>query len=128
MKQYNNKYSSSRLSDHIVFCHICGQPCWYSESIRLDQYTGRGGLLVCKRDADKIDYSLVPFKVPPERPAEEVAVNNFADETADSLFSPITDYQTINPLDGTRADDVVAAWDQLLTYTWDQWVTPWDRT
>ncbi len=86
-----NKYTPDRLNDYIIYCQICGSPCWHSESIRLDDYTGRGGLIVCPRDRDAIDYGLVPYKVPAERSVPEVSINNLADsEDIENLYPPIT--------------------------------------
>lgn len=51
----------SRLGDWYVFCDICGQRCFASEATKLSTYTGRGGLIVCPKDVDAIDYGQVPY-------------------------------------------------------------------
>lgn len=63
MKPFNTRH----LGDWVVYCDICGQKCYASETSRLSTYTGRGGLIVCKNDVDKIDYGLVPYKIPTEQ-------------------------------------------------------------
>lgn len=56
----SNRYFSSRKGPYI-YCDICGQACYMWEVTKLSADTGRGGMLVCKNDADKIDFGLVPF-------------------------------------------------------------------
>lgn len=69
----SNKYFSGRKGNYI-YCDICGQACYVYEVTKLSAETGRGGLLVCKNDADRIDAGLIPFipttemKVPVSRP------------------------------------------------------------
>jgi hypothetical protein len=69
----SNKYFSSRKGGYI-YCDMCGQACYIWEVTKLSADTGRGGLLVCKNDADKLDFGLVPYivssesKVPYARP------------------------------------------------------------
>jgi hypothetical protein len=62
----SNKYFSSRKGPYI-YCEICGQACYTWELTKLSPHTGRGGLLVCKNDADAIDHGLVPYKVAEEQ-------------------------------------------------------------
>ena len=50
-----------RNGDWYVYCDICGQRTHASRSTKLSTYTGRGGLVVCNHDVDKIDYGLMPF-------------------------------------------------------------------
>lgn len=57
-----------KIGDWYVFCDICGQRYYASETTKLSTYTGRGGLIVCPKDVDKIDYGLVPYDIPVERP------------------------------------------------------------
>lgn len=130
MKNNINKYKKSRLGDYIIFCDICGQPCWHSESVKLDKYTGRGGLVVCLKDADPIDYGLVPYKIPAEKPVPIVRVNNFNDSVnIEETFSPITNYETQNPLNTDPVTDggssSSSAWENLNEDTWDNWTLPW---
>lgn len=69
------KYFSGR-EGHYVFCDICGQPCYIWETKKLSTYTGRGGLVVCKEDADEIDYGLMPYEVSHERSPDVTRVNH----------------------------------------------------
>lgn len=55
-------------NDWYVFCDICGKRCHASETTKLHTDTGRGGLIVCRRDADRADLGLVPKNVRKERP------------------------------------------------------------
>ena len=50
------------MRDWYIYCDICGQRWLASETTELTLYTGRGGLIVCPNDVDKIDYGLVPYK------------------------------------------------------------------
>lgn len=59
-----------------IYCDICGQPCYISEATKLSQYTGRPGLLVCPRDADKIDFGLIPYTPTTEKSPKWVKVNH----------------------------------------------------
>ncbi len=77
--------------DWLVYCDICGQRCWASESSKLDQYTGRGGLIVCKYDVDKIDYGLVPYIIPLEKNIPWTRINHT--DTTDG--SPIVDLENM---------------------------------
>jgi hypothetical protein len=62
----SNKYFSGRKG-HYIFCDICGQAVYDWDITKLDQKTGRGGLLVCKNDSDIIDYGIVPYQLPIEQ-------------------------------------------------------------
>lgn len=89
--KHSNKYTPNRLHDHIIMCDICGNPTWYSEAVKLTTYTGRGGCLVCPKDADPIDYGLVPYKIPAERPVKETRTNSYYDNeniTGTAPFNP----------------------------------------
>ena len=89
----SNKYFSGRLSRYI-FCDICGQACYDYEITRLDSKTGRGGLMVCPNDADKIDFGLVPYVPAPERPVTWTRINH----TNVSNGSTPLDYDTTTEL------------------------------
>lgn len=65
-----------RSGDWYVYCDICGRKLKASESVRLDTYTGRGGLIVCKQDADRIDYGTVPYKIPTEQNIPWARINH----------------------------------------------------
>ena len=66
--------SNSRLTparhngDYYFSCMICGDRCWASTARKLSTYTGRGGLIVCPECDDPIDYGLVPYTIPAEKP------------------------------------------------------------
>lgn len=74
-----DRFRPGRISDWVVFCDICGQKCYASEAKKLSQETGRGGLIVCPNDADYIDFGLIPYKPPTERP---IPFARYDDETA----------------------------------------------
>lgn len=59
-----------------LFCDICGQPCYVSKSTKLEPATGRGGLIVCPNDADKIDPGLIPYNIDVEKPVKFVRINH----------------------------------------------------
>lgn len=62
--------------DWIVYCDICGQRYKASETTKLSNYTGKGGLIVCRHDVDKIDYGLVPYLIKAEQNVPYVRVNH----------------------------------------------------
>jgi len=68
-KKYN-------IGDWYVFCDICGQRYLASETVQLTTYTGKGGLIVCPTDADKIDHGLIPFTVNAEQNVPFTRVNH----------------------------------------------------
>lgn len=71
----SNKYFSGRL-DRYIFCDICGQATYMFEAVKLKQETGRGGLIVCPNDADKIDFGLIPYSIKEERPVKWTRINH----------------------------------------------------
>lgn len=71
----SNKYFAGNKGRYI-FCDICGQACYAFEAVRLDQYTGRPGLMVCPNDADAVDPGLIAYKVPAEKPVEWTRINH----------------------------------------------------
>lgn len=85
-----NKYTSDRINDHTINCDICGTVCWYSETRTLEEDTGQGGAIVCKRHRDPVDYGLVPYKIPAEQSVQETRIlSNFNDNsgiTGDTPF------------------------------------------
>lgn len=124
-----NKFTTGRLSDYLIDCDICGAPCWHSESFKLDTYTGRGGCIVCHRCNDDIDYGLVPFVVPPERPVPVTRSNNFNDNVnIPTLYGPVTDYQAQDPLIITPQNPISIdrTWDGT-PFTWDSYPYRWDE-
>lgn len=72
--RFNN--GRAKLGDWVVFCDICGQKCYASEASKLSTYTGRGGLIVCPNDVDKIDYGLVPYRISPEKNIPWTRINH----------------------------------------------------
>lgn len=84
-------YFSGRLGPYL-FCDICGQPCYISESMTLSRYTGRGGLIVCPNDRDKIDPSTMPYKLPAEAVIPWARINH----TAVTNGTAIIDIETTN--------------------------------
>lgn len=71
-----DRFNKGRLGDWYVFCDICGQKCYASESGHLDAYTGRGGLIVCPNDVDKIDFGLIPYIVRAETSIPFARINH----------------------------------------------------
>lgn len=64
----SDRFNKWRPGDWCVFCDICGQKCFASETTKLATNTGRGGLIVCKNDVDTIDYGIVPYTIQIEKP------------------------------------------------------------
>ena len=63
----STKYFTGRKG-HYIFCDICGQACYDFEATLLKLETGRGGLLVCPKDADIVDFGLIPYTPRTEHP------------------------------------------------------------
>lgn len=70
-----NKYFSGRKGQYI-YCDMCGQACYIWEAQKLSPETGRGGLIVCPNDADKIDFGLIPYKVTEEQKIDFTRINH----------------------------------------------------
>lgn len=68
-------YFSGKLGRYI-FCDICGQACYVSQTVKLSPKTGRGGLRVCLRDADHIDPGLIPYTITSEKPIPWTRINH----------------------------------------------------
>lgn len=75
--------------DWIIYCDICGKKCYASETTKLSNYTGRGGLIVCHQDADKIDAGLVPYNIKKENSIQNIRVNH----TNTTISSPYMDLE-----------------------------------
>jgi len=84
-------YFSGRLGPYL-FCDICGQPCYISESRKLSRDTGRGGLIVCPNDRDVIDASTIPYKLPEEKAVPWTRINH----TTLTNGAAIIDIETTN--------------------------------
>lgn len=78
------------MMDYYVFCDICGKRCNASEATRLSKYTGRGGLLVCPEDVDKIDYGLIPYKTSSEKSIPYANPNHTNASNATTPIDPET--------------------------------------
>ena len=120
---------SARLGDYLFSCAICKCPTWASERVVLDKYTGRGGLWVCPDDADVIDYGLVPYKIPAERPVyrSQDLINSNNPEVIPETYPPF-DYVDFNPLSTTPQQNAMSAtsWDKQNLFTWDTWSYVWN--
>lgn len=70
--------------DWYVYCDICGQRRYASQTTKLSQYTGHGNSIVCRHDIDNIDYGLVPFTPRIEKtiPVTRINHTNTDDGTA----------------------------------------------
>lgn len=86
-------YFSGRLGRYI-YCDICGQPCYANEAVRLKQETGRGGLIVCPKDADHTDPGLIPYTVTTEKPVPWTRINH----TTTTNGTAVIDYETSTSL------------------------------
>jgi hypothetical protein len=84
-----DRFSPGRLGDWIVFCDICGQKHYASETTKLSTYTGKGGLVVCKHDVDKIDAGLVPYSIKREKNVPFIRINH----TNTSNAAPLVDLE-----------------------------------
>lgn len=119
MSLNKNRYSKNHAQDWIIYCDLCAAPCWYSESTLLDVYTGRGGLLVCPRDADPIDYGLVPYTIPPEQGVTTTRINNFSNTTTSGFPAPF-DYAN-NPGESGGIHE----W-QMINMNWEDININWE--
>lgn len=90
----SDRFNGGRKGDWIVFCDICGQKCYASEATKLSTYTGRGGLIVCPTDVDKIDYGLLPGKSPTEKNIPWTRINH----TDTTNGAAVIDYATATNL------------------------------
>ncbi len=82
---------SYKEGDWFVYCDICGQRTYASGSTKLSQYTGKGELIVCKHDVDKIDYGLVPYTSRKEKNVKFVRIGH----TNTDNSSPLVDLETM---------------------------------
>jgi len=77
---------SYKSDDWYIFCDICGQRTLASKSTKLSTYTGKGGLIVCHHDVDKIDAGLVPFLARRERTVDNIRINHTNTDNASPLI------------------------------------------
>lgn len=85
-----SKFSPGKVGDWVMFCDICGQKWYASEMTKLDTDTGRGGLIVCPFDADKVDYGLIPYVPEVERPIPYTRINHTSTTNHSSVVDPET--------------------------------------
>lgn len=83
---------SYRGGDWFVYCDICGQRTYASKSSKLSVYTGRGGLVVCRHDEDRIDEGLKPFTPRKEQNVSFIRTNH----TNTDNGSPLVDVETMS--------------------------------
>lgn len=81
-----------RHGDWYVYCDICGQRVYASQTTKLATYTGKGGLIVCRHDVDNIDYGLMPFTPRKEQIAQNVRLNHTNTDNA----APMTDTESMS--------------------------------
>lgn len=75
-----------KSNDWYIYCDICGQRSYASESTKLSQYTGKGGLIVCKHDNDKVDYGMVPYLSRKEQNVDFIRTNHTNTDNAAPLI------------------------------------------
>jgi hypothetical protein len=123
-----DKYTRVKKWDWILWCDICGTRCWGSEATRLNVYTGRGGLMVCPDCNDPIDYGLVPYKVPAEKPVPIIRDASQA-YNPNSIYTQAGSfpYQQYDPAT-TNPQTIISGyetWDQLNYFIYNNWQLPW---
>jgi hypothetical protein len=96
MSKKNNYKDQIKVDDYQMFCDQCGMICWASKSQVLDKNTGKGGLRVCPVCVDKIDYGLIPYKIPAEKPIPDSRIN----QTDTTTGRAPVDFSTFDPLSG----------------------------
>lgn len=96
---FGRRFPEERLFDYMIYDQITGYKIWRSEAVKLDTYTGKGGLLTHKNVAEKalnIVYGLVPYKIPAERPIPETTSNHPApDEGTSGMYLDIENTQEL---------------------------------
>ncbi len=127
-----NTYTmKKKKGDYIIYCQICGDPCWASQATKLEKETGHGGLIVCPEDVDAIDYGLIPFKIAPEENPKIVTINHYASNPNDVPNSiPPIDLSLINPMNSNDPRTTVSlgqTWEELADQTWENWALPWGQ-
>lgn len=89
----SNKYFAGNKGQYI-FCDLCGQAVYAFEAKKLSTATGRPGLIVCPRDADSVDPSLLSYNIPTEKSPPFVRTNH----TNVSNGATPLDYETTTAL------------------------------
>jgi hypothetical protein len=121
-----DKFTPGRLGDFVYFCQQCGTKCWASETVKLGTYTGHGGLRVCSECVDVIDYGIVPYKIPAEKPVPfAFDTTNIGNIGAIYQQYPSWDYEaydwTVNPNTPVVNNQT---WDQS-NFTWNASIRIW---
>lgn len=80
--------------DHYVYDDLTGWRHFKSEMIKMDIYSGHGGLYAKKDIAYPVHYGLVPYTVPAEKPIQETRTNHT--EYTDAV-EPY-DWTTVDPM------------------------------
>ena len=89
-KIMGDRFNPGRLGDWVMFCDICGQKCYSTESHKLSVHTGRGEAIVCKHDVDKIDYGLIPYVPRREKNVPWARIGDDNTDNASPLINPET--------------------------------------
>lgn len=118
-KKFKNEH---RAWDYPIDCQICGFKCWHSESSKLHQYTGRGGLIVCPDCKDKIHYGFIPTTIRPDPPVPEVSDRYHSQDASTSVTSDAAVIDYSDPTAGFTGP--LITWDHISD-TWDTWDLPW---
>ncbi len=80
-----------KQGDWYIYCDICGQRSYASDTTKLSHYTGHGGLIVCKHDVDKVDYGLVPYTPRREQNVPTLRINHINT----TIGSPYVDIESM---------------------------------
>jgi hypothetical protein len=122
-----NQFDGFNYKDHVIYCDICGCPTPFADATLLDVYTGRGGLLVCKRDKDDIDYGLVPYKINTESVIKEASINHYATnpDNIPNLHDPF-DYALYDPMSYDPNGVLNVVWEAIDQVTWEDWNSAWE--
>lgn len=125
----NHFKSRKKVGDYELFCDICAMRFWASEAYILPSETGRGGLVVCPVDRDKIDYGLIPYTVGPDESPSLTRSNHYADNP-ENVPTPLhlIDITIIDPMlidDPSTYITVLETWENLGDQTWEKWALPW---
>jgi hypothetical protein len=90
---HKNRYTDRvKVGDYQIYCMVCGQVCWYSQSVVLGPYTGHEGQVVCPNHAYEPQYGLQPFVVEPEEAIPYAQPNQitYTQESTVTDFNPLS--------------------------------------
>jgi hypothetical protein len=113
-----DRFSPGRIGDWVVFCDICGQKCYASEASKLSTYTGRGGLIVCPKDADKVDPGLIPYKVTVEKNIPWTRINHTNVENSAPIYD--LEAQTVEQISSYLYISTSQSDEQIITLSQDE--------